>query len=257
MAEDLKNKGNAALSSGNIDEAIRCYTEAINLNPSKEYYSNRSLAYAKNDKLNEALADAELCIKADPNWSKGYLRKGSALQKLRRYAESAEAFKKGLELEPGNAQIKQGLSEAEPLAKWEEEQKKKEEAAKAKLAEIYKIFEGDPLGQCRLMPEVKHLVDDPIFVKKVAEIQQDPKKLQQYLSDEQIVQFVAIAAQYQHLAKLSDKERADMFLKQEEARMKAEKLEEQERDRRRKAESDRKQAEERKKKTRGRSQDDP
>eukprot|EP01123_Difflugia_compressa_P004587 TRINITY_DN16028_c0_g1_i1.p1 TRINITY_DN16028_c0_g1~~TRINITY_DN16028_c0_g1_i1.p1 ORF type:complete len:587 (-),score=151.01 TRINITY_DN16028_c0_g1_i1:105-1865(-) len=249
MADKLKNDGNAALSAGNYTEAIRCYTEAIKLSPLKEYYSNRSLAYLKLGKFNDALADGEQCVKLDANWGKGYQRKGAALQSLNRYKDAFETLKKGLELEPGNTQMKASCSEVEKLAQWEESQHKKEEAAKKQLAELQKLFEGDPLGQCRLMPEVKDLVDDVGFVKKISEIQNDPTKLQHYIAtDEQVRMFVSVAAQYQHLSKLTDKERAELYLKQEEARMRAEKLEEEERDRRRKEEKARKEEEERKKK---------
>uniref|UniRef100_A0A6B2L0G5 STI1 domain-containing protein n=1 Tax=Arcella intermedia TaxID=1963864 RepID=A0A6B2L0G5_9EUKA len=244
----MKTKGNEALSAGKFEEAIKFYDQAIHLNPVKEYYGNRSLAYSKLGKFTEALADAEQCVKLGPNWARGFQRKGFALHNLRRYQEAVEAYKKGLEYEPNNDQIKKGLSEVEDLAKWEETQKKAEEKKNEQMKDILRIFEGDPLGQCRLMPECKHLVDDVGFVKKVSEIKEDPKKLQTYLHDEGIRLFVTVAAQYQHLSKMTDKERAELFIKQEEERMRMEKLEEEERDRRRREEKKRKEEEERKKK---------
>lgn len=50
-AEEYKNAGNAAWSSGNYDEAIKQFTSAIGVASSSEFlktiYSNRSAAYMK------------------------------------------------------------------------------------------------------------------------------------------------------------------------------------------------------------------
>jgi tetratricopeptide (TPR) repeat protein len=67
----LKDKGNAALNQGKFDEAIRCYSDAIELDPANHVlYSNRSAAYCKNSQFEEALVDAEKTVTLKPDWAK-------------------------------------------------------------------------------------------------------------------------------------------------------------------------------------------
>jgi len=134
------------------------------------------------------------------------------------------------------------------MLKWEQDQKKKEDAAAESLKKLSKFFEGDVFGRCRLMDEVKHLVDDVDFVKLISEIQDDPKKLQSHLHNEKIMQYVQVASQYEYLSKMTDKERAELFIKQEEQRQRVAKLEEEERDRKRREEKQRKENDEKRKK---------
>lgn len=44
------------------------------------HHSNRSAALLKLNKLAKALADAEECVKLDPSWDKGWMRKGMVLE---------------------------------------------------------------------------------------------------------------------------------------------------------------------------------
>lgn len=67
----LKEKGNAALQQGNYKEAVKCYTDAIALDPSNHVlFSNRSAAYAKDNQFELALEDAEKTVKLKPDWGK-------------------------------------------------------------------------------------------------------------------------------------------------------------------------------------------
>ena len=64
------------------DEAHAHYTEALKRGPPSvneeayKLYSNRAACYTKLGAWNEGLKDAEECIQLNPNFGKGYSRKG-------------------------------------------------------------------------------------------------------------------------------------------------------------------------------------
>jgi stress-induced-phosphoprotein 1 len=119
LAAEAKDKGNKFFSAKQYDQAIDWYTKAIGYDPNDStFYSNRSAAYLGLRKFNEALADGEKCISLQPKWVKGYYRKGLALMSLGRYDEAAKAFKKGIECEPNNDDLKDKLAEAEREARY-------------------------------------------------------------------------------------------------------------------------------------------
>ena len=67
----MKKQGNEAVGKGKLQEAIKLYTEAIELDPENHVlFSNRSAAFAKQNKFTEALKDAEKTVELNPEWPK-------------------------------------------------------------------------------------------------------------------------------------------------------------------------------------------
>ena len=100
------------MKEGNVSLAIDNYTKAINADGSNHvYYSNRSAAYLKKGDANNALEDANSCIALNPQFAKGYSRKGAALHSLKRYNDSISAYNEGLAKFPADAGLKKGLED--------------------------------------------------------------------------------------------------------------------------------------------------
>jgi len=131
-AEKFKNEGNKAMQAGDLDLAIEQYSLGINVDDQNHIlYSNRCAVYAKKGMWSEALADGTRCVFLKPDWAKGYLRKGQALQALGRYKEAQFCYQKGSQLDPNDQQLKQGLMQVNMLAF----QQTQEEAAEKKRQE--------------------------------------------------------------------------------------------------------------------------
>ena len=62
-------------------------------------------------KDHKALNDAEMCIKLQPDWAKGYYRKGCALRELLREEEAIKVLHKAVTLAPKDTEIRAKYNE--------------------------------------------------------------------------------------------------------------------------------------------------
>jgi len=125
QATKYKEKGNEAFKAGNHSKAIEFYTYATELDPRNPiFFTNRSTAYFKMKKWDKSLRDANKAIKCDPNWAKGYYRKGMVLMELENFKDALPALDKAQKLKPNNdsfskavvtckSKLVQGMSAAE------------------------------------------------------------------------------------------------------------------------------------------------
>lgn len=187
MADEAKAKGNAAFSAGKYDEAIRHFTEAINLSPTNHVlYSNRSAAYASLNKYAEALTDAQKTVELKPDWSKGYSRLGAAHLGLRQYDDAVAGYKKGVEIDPTNEALKSGLADAQAA-------QARSRPSQQPASPFGDVFSG-PEMWTRLTadPSTRALLQQPDFVRIMQDIQKNPSNLNTYLKDQRVMQALGV-----------------------------------------------------------------
>lgn len=179
QVEELKSKANAAFSAGKNDEAISLYTQAIGLDEKNHVlYSNRSAAYAKSNKYEEALKDAEKCISLKPDFVKGYSRKGAALSFLKKYDEAINVYEEGLKIDPNNQQLLNDLETAQ-----------RDASGGAGLN-----FFSDPQFLAQLMsnPKARELMKDPETAMLMKMMQQQPNN-PSLLSNPKMMKLITLA----------------------------------------------------------------
>lgn len=115
QAEKLKGQGNAAMQRKDYDAAIALYTQALELAPLQPIYlSNRAAAHSGAGRHQDAAADAEMAVAADPKFAKAWSRLGLARFALGDAKGSMEAYQKGIEAEGngGSEAMKRGFETA-------------------------------------------------------------------------------------------------------------------------------------------------
>lgn len=110
-ATALKEAGNVAFSSGKHLQAFELFSEAILKDPSSALLrSNRAGALASLGRHDEAFADADTCCKLQPDWWKGYTRRGHAQFHLKDYQGSEMSFLEALRLNPSEKSVFEALA---------------------------------------------------------------------------------------------------------------------------------------------------
>lgn len=175
----MKNQGNKFLAEHKYEEAIKCYTEAIQLDDKNHVlYSNRSAAYAKAEKYEEALEDAEKTVTLKPDWGKGYSRKASTLAFLGRTEDAIAAYEAGLKVEPESLALKEGLFDL------------KRQTQSRGFPNPFATSEA--LNKLRNDPRTKQLLEDPDFLRTMAELQSNPSALAMKLSDPKVMTALSV-----------------------------------------------------------------
>src|ERR1700692_3726785 len=110
LAAYYNNLGEAAGKAGKVDDAVKAYNQAAQVNPegAAGYYYNAGAVLTNAGKIDDAIAAFDKCIAADPTKADAYYQKGvnmigkATLQGSKTVAPpgTAEAFQKYLELQP-------------------------------------------------------------------------------------------------------------------------------------------------------------
>lgn len=102
-----KNEGNTFFKNKDYKNAIEKYTEAINIdNSDVTFFSNRSACFAALNRWEEAAEDGKQCTLVDKKFIKGYFRAALGYQNLENYDLALDFIKRGLAIEPSNADLK-------------------------------------------------------------------------------------------------------------------------------------------------------
>src|ERR1700722_2920442 len=110
LAAYYNNLGEAAGKAGKVDDAVKAYTQAAQVNPggAAGYYYNVGAVYTNAGKVDDAIAAFDKCIAADPTRADAYYQKGVNMigkaslegDKMVAPPGTSEAFQKYLELQP-------------------------------------------------------------------------------------------------------------------------------------------------------------
>jgi hypothetical protein len=111
-AQEAKERGNVALASGSYDDAVLMYSIGIALDLKNHVlYSNRSAAHAHMRRFGKAKDNAAECVEISPDWWKGYVRLGQAVEMVDGAAAAFDVYMRGLRVSPGNPKLEGKLAD--------------------------------------------------------------------------------------------------------------------------------------------------
>ncbi|XP_033832354.1 serine/threonine-protein phosphatase 5 [Periophthalmus magnuspinnatus] len=115
-AELLKEKANKYFKEKDYENAIKYYTEALELNPSNAiYYSNRSLAYLRTECYGYALADATKALEIDKNYIKGYYRRATSNMALGKFKAALKDYETVVRVRPNDKDARMKYQECKKI----------------------------------------------------------------------------------------------------------------------------------------------
>ncbi|OAY84002.1 Serine/threonine-protein phosphatase 5 [Ananas comosus] len=113
-AEELKLLANEAFKANKFSQAIELYSQAIELNDKNAvYWANRAFAHIKREEYGSAVQDATKAIEIDPQYSKGYYRRGAAYLAMGKFKEALKDFQQVKRIRPNDPDATRKLKECE------------------------------------------------------------------------------------------------------------------------------------------------
>ncbi|XP_043390478.1 serine/threonine-protein phosphatase 5 isoform X3 [Chelonia mydas] len=117
-AEALKSQANEYFKGKNYENAVKYYSEAIDLNPANAiYYGNRSLAYLRTECYGYALADATKAIELDKKYIKGYYRRATSNMALGKFKAALRDYETVVKVKPNDKDAKMKYQECNKIVK--------------------------------------------------------------------------------------------------------------------------------------------
>jgi tetratricopeptide (TPR) repeat protein len=93
----LLSKGQSLMHLGQVDAALGCFAEALELDPlNPDAHLKRAAALEKLDRLDEALQAYDAALERDSTLTMAYLGKGSVFNRLERHGEALRCYEQAL-----------------------------------------------------------------------------------------------------------------------------------------------------------------
>lgn len=193
QAEELKIKGNTAINSKDYENAVKFYSEAIELCidgvNAHVYYSNRAAAYCHLNRYQDAVDDCHSSLALSPDYIKAYSRLGLANFFLEHFQDAVDAYERALELEPDNKATQDSLRQAKNKLK----KSKAVAVPDAPSSSGAGSGAGLPAGMSGLMnnPAMKKALDQVGGPAGLSNLMKDPQMMamaQQMMKDPQMMQ---------------------------------------------------------------------
>jgi stress-induced-phosphoprotein 1 len=186
----------------------------MSCSPTGNYSLNRSACYASLKNYKQAIIDADKTIELKQDWPKGYSRKGAALHGLGDYREAAEAYKKGLEVDPNNALLKKSLEDVEKAMESDT------------LNGLGNIFGPDVFTKMASNPRLSPFLAQPDICAMLSDCQKDPKNMSKYMQDQRMMQIMlglmgldgSVATNDDELQEAKDRANVNLEKREEEAK---------------------------------------
>nr|XP_045599987.1 dnaJ homolog subfamily C member 7-like [Procambarus clarkii] len=181
LAERKKNEGNDLYKNKDYREALKLYTQAIDLCPDcAAYFSNRSACYMMLGKYYEALNDAREAVRLDTSFVKGYLRVAKCNIALGDATAALSVLRQANELEPNNKALREETSKAQSLVRCQEEVVKATAKADYRTAIFHLDRALDLAVGCRNLKITK--AEYLVFLQRYADAQEMVNEILQYES---------------------------------------------------------------------------
>ena len=97
--------------AGRLDDAIRAYTEAIQLGSNDlAAYNNRGAAYGALKQYERAIPDFDRAIQLNPRYAEAYCNRGAAFGSLKHYEQAIKDLDKAIQLDSSYARAYNNLA---------------------------------------------------------------------------------------------------------------------------------------------------
>lgn len=178
-----KAQGNVHFKAKEFEKAVESFTSAIAHDPTDHvFYSNRSACNSELGNYEQALQDAEQCIKLSPEFVKGYGRKALALHRSGRLDDAIAAYDAGLAIDGSNAQLLEGKQQCKDAMS----------APNPGMGGLGSMFGPEIWNKISGNPTLSPFLADPAFVANVKSLQANPNGLGGLLGDPKIMKLFSV-----------------------------------------------------------------